>query len=134
MAESVTVPRPAMRAVYYDRQGRSLNFWQWLPLRMSDFPCGYWRVRLNTVRDYQVSTVWIGFDASGLTDGTFIFETRITGPNMKRFYKADSEMAAVRFHYTALYGLLLATGIPVHEVRGWLELTGWNRRPAVEAG
>lgn len=121
---------------FYDQQGRPMSQEEALPMTVG-FPPAYRRVRESFVRDYHVSTIWRGFDHgfSFIEPGEpVIFETMIFGPgNYVRQWRYCTEELAVLGHFTALYGLLVLADIPVSEVRGWLELTGWNRRKALES-
>ncbi len=120
---------------YYDRQGRPMGEWEWIRYFGS---WGYKQVRESYVRGYRVSTVWLGLDhgIGFMTGGPpVIFETMIFGPeDLQEQWRYTSELEAVDGHYRLLEILLYILEAHRCDVRGWLELTGWNRRSAVEAG
>lgn len=129
----MTTELPSLGMAFYDRRGRPMDGWEGLSLAFGFIP-GYKRVREAYVRDYRVSTVWLGFDQGFVPFNRqpLIFETMVFGPNDHRerlLYSTEEE--AVEGHFAILHRLLALRRIPASEVRGWLELTGWNRRKAL---
>ncbi len=80
---------------FYDRQGRPFSFDDWSALFADQ---AYKLVALDTVGDVSISTIWSGYDQTGMSDDCVnIFETLVrdpeVGPQVRRWNTEEEALA-----------------------------------------